>query len=135
VLKLQLPIFDGCFEEFTNPTKPYFNKINLENQAYFSMIIFRIEIVSHKPPDELEEWSEYSWGNKRRKHGLEAQEVYDISKTKYNEGVGSNLEVVEADAAWSESEIITCPRCMIGLIAKVWFRKSTLEYWKFEIEN
>ena len=33
-----------------------------------------------------------------------AQEVYDISKIKYQEGVGSNLEVINADASLKEAQ-------------------------------
>jgi outer membrane protein len=63
-----------------------------------------------------------------------AQEVYDISKIKYNEGVGSNLEVVEADAALIESEINYLSALYDGLIAKVDLEKA-LGILKFEIEN
>ncbi|MHA7128839.1 TolC family protein [Algoriphagus namhaensis] len=48
-----------------------------------------------------------------------AQEVYDITKIKYNEGVGTNLEVVEADAALKEAEINYLSALYDGLIAKV----------------
>ena len=53
-----------------------------------------------------------------------AREVYDISKIKYNEGVGSNLEVVEADAALIEAEINYLTALYDGLVAKVDLEKA-----------
>ena len=55
---------------------------------------------------------------------LLAREVYDISKIKYNEGVGSNLEVVEADAALIEAEINYLTALYDGLVAKVDLEKA-----------
>nr|HAD53212.1 hypothetical protein [Algoriphagus sp.] len=53
-----------------------------------------------------------------------AREVYVISKIKYNEGVGSNLEVVEADAALIEAEINYLTALYDGLVAKVDLEKA-----------
>ncbi len=48
-----------------------------------------------------------------------AQEVYRVAKVKYQEGVGSNLEVVEADAALVQAEINYLGALYDGLISKV----------------
>ena len=53
-----------------------------------------------------------------------AQEVFDIAKIKYNEGVGSNIEVVDADAALKEAEINFLAALYDGLIAKVDLEKA-----------
>jgi len=53
-----------------------------------------------------------------------AREVYDIAKIKYQEGVGSNLEVVEADAALVEAEFNYLSSLYDGLIAKVDLEKA-----------
>jgi outer membrane protein TolC len=45
-------------------------------------------------------------------------------KIKYNEGVGSNLEVVEADAALIEAEINYLSAMYDGLVAKVDLEKA-----------
>lgn len=63
-----------------------------------------------------------------------AQEVFDIAKIKYSEGVGSNLEVVEADAALIEAEINYLSALYDGLIAKVDLERA-LGILKSDINN
>jgi outer membrane protein TolC len=47
-----------------------------------------------------------------------------MAKIKYNEGVGSNFEVVEADASLIEAEINFLAALYDGLIAKVDLEKA-----------
>ena len=63
-----------------------------------------------------------------------AQEVYDIARIKYQEGVGSNLEVVDADAALIEAEINFLAALYDGLISKVNLEKA-LGLLKADLNN
>ena len=53
-----------------------------------------------------------------------ATEVYQIARIKYKEGVGSNLEVVEADAALIQAEINYLGAIYDGLISKINLEKA-----------
>ncbi|MDN3668147.1 TolC family protein [Echinicola jeungdonensis] len=53
-----------------------------------------------------------------------AREVYDIARIKFNEGVGSNLEVVEADADLKEAETNYFGALYDALVAKVDLEKA-----------
>ncbi|MDX5479008.1 MAG: TolC family protein, partial [Cyclobacteriaceae bacterium] len=51
-------------------------------------------------------------------------EVFNMTKIKYSEGVGSNLEVVEADSALKEAETNYFSALYDALIAKVDLEKA-----------
>ncbi len=53
-----------------------------------------------------------------------AEEVYEISRLKYQQGVGSNLEVIEADAAFKQAQTNYYSALYNTLISKVDYQKS-----------
>jgi outer membrane protein TolC len=53
-----------------------------------------------------------------------ATEVYQIARIKYKEGIGSNLEVVNADASLIEAEINYLGALYDGLISKINLEKA-----------
>lgn len=53
-----------------------------------------------------------------------AQEVYDVTKIKYSEGVGSNQEVIDADATYKESQINYYNALYDALISKIDLQKA-----------
>ncbi len=53
-----------------------------------------------------------------------SQEVYDITKEKYQAGVGSNIEVITADADYKEAQTNFFVALYNALIAKVDYKKS-----------
>jgi outer membrane protein TolC len=53
-----------------------------------------------------------------------ATEVYQIARIKYKEGIGSNLEVVEADASLVAAEINYLGALYDGLISKINLEKA-----------
>jgi outer membrane protein len=53
-----------------------------------------------------------------------AEEVFNIARIKFQEGVGSNLEVVDADAALKEAETNYYSALFDALIAKVDLEKA-----------
>jgi len=128
-LNMQIPIFDG----FLKSAKIQRNRIQqdqLENQRLFLDDNISLEIYQARTNLK----NDLNILQVQKENMALAQEVYDISKIKYNEGVGSNLEVVEADAALKESEINYLTALYDGLIAKVDLEKA-LGILKFEIEN
>ncbi len=128
-LSMQIPIFDG----FLKSAKIQRNRVQqdqLENQRLFLDDNIALEIYQARTSLK----NDLNILQVQRENMALAQEVFDISKIKYNEGVGSNLEVVEADAALIESEINYLSALYDGLIAKVDLEKA-LGILKFEIEN
>jgi outer membrane protein TolC len=128
-LNMQIPIFDG----FLKSARIQRNRIQqdqLENQRLFLDDNISLEIYQARTSLK----NDLNILEVQRENRALAQEVYDISKIKYTEGVGSNLEVVEADAALIESEINYLSALYDGLIAKVDLEKA-LGILKYEIEN
>ncbi|PZX55910.1 outer membrane protein TolC [Algoriphagus ratkowskyi] len=116
---MQIPIFDG----FLKSARIQRNRIQLDqlnNQRYFLDDNISLEIFQAKTNLK----NDLNIMNVQKENMALAQEVYDISKIKYNEGVGSNLEVVEADAALIESEINYLGALYDGLISKVDLEKA-----------
>ncbi|MEP0713170.1 TolC family protein [Algoriphagus sp.] len=118
-LSMNIPIFDGLAKS----ARIQRNRIQiqqLENQKFFLNQNIQLEIYQAKQnlANDLEVLAV------QRDNRVLAQEVYDISKIKYNEGVGSNLEVVEADAALIEAEINFLAALYDGLISKVDLEKA-----------
>ncbi|WP_075351992.1 TolC family protein [Algoriphagus marinus] len=128
-VNMQIPIFDG----FLKSSRIQRNRIQqdqLENQRLFLDDNIALEIYQARTSLK----NDLNILAVQKENMALAQEVYDISKIKYNEGVGSNLEVVEADAALIESEINYLSALYDGLIAKVDLEKA-LGILKFEIEK
>ncbi|WP_296705507.1 TolC family protein [Algoriphagus sp.] len=118
-VSMNIPIFDGL----SKSARIQRNRIQLqqlENQKFFLDQNIALEIYQARQilANDLEVLAV-----QRESMDL-AKEVYDIAKIKYNEGVGSNLEVVEADAALIESEINYLGALYDGLISKVDLEKA-----------
>lgn len=94
-----IPIFDGFLKS---------NKIQ-QNRLQVEQIENQMSYVEKSIDLEIEQ-SKISLNSQLetlevQKQNVElAQEVYDISKVKYQEGVGSNLEVIDADASLKEAQ-------------------------------
>lgn len=118
-VNMQIPIFDG----FLKSARIQRNRIQqdqLENQLLFLDDNISLEIYQARTNLK----NDLKILEVQRENMALAQEVYDISKIKYNEGVGSNLEVVDADAALIESEINYLGALYDGLISKVDLEKA-----------
>ena len=53
-----------------------------------------------------------------------SQEVYEVAKIKYNEGVGSNIEVIDADATYKQAQINYYNALYDALISKIDLQKA-----------
>lgn len=96
---LEIPIFDG----FTKRYKIQQNRVQmrqLEVQKEFTLQNIALEKFQAKQ-NLINSLQELEVQRENRDLALE---VFNMAKIKYQEGVGSNLEVVEADATLKESE-------------------------------
>jgi len=53
-----------------------------------------------------------------------AQEIFRVTKIKYEEGVGSNLEVVEAETAYKEAQTNYYSALYDAMVAKIDLQKA-----------
>lgn len=118
-LSLTLPIFDGLYKA----KKIQQNKIKLQQLDYQRQMLensIHMEVNQTRKTltmnlDQLRSQDE----NKKL-----AESVYVQSKIKYQEGVGTNLEVIDADNAFKQSQSNYFNALYDALIAHVEYRKS-----------
>ena len=53
-----------------------------------------------------------------------SEEVYNITKTKYQQGVGSNIEVINADADYKQAQVNFFQALYNALLSKVDYLKA-----------
>lgn len=118
-VSMSVPIFDG----FAKAARIQKNRVQinqLENQRLFLKESFKTELYTAKANLK----NDLSILDVQEENLKLAQEVYQIARIKYNEGIGSNLEVVEADASLIEAEINYLGALYDGLISKVNLEKA-----------
>ena len=59
-----------------------------------------------------------------------SEEVYNVTKTKYEEGVGSNIEVINADADYKQAQTNYFQALYSALVAKVDYEKALGKLYK-----
>lgn len=119
-LRLNVPIFDGLLkanrirrtrlekEKVENQIQNLENSIELELQQ--ARINLQNSLASLKVQEENIEL---------------AREVFRVAKIKYQEGVGSNLEVIEAENAYKTAETNYYNALYEALVARVAYQKAT----------
>jgi outer membrane protein TolC len=128
-VRMEIPIFDGLLKS----ARIQKNRIQLnqiENQKLFLNDNIALEIYQAKTNLK----NDLNILAVQRENRALAEEVFGMAKIKYTEGVGSNFEVVEADAALIEAEINYLGALYDGMIAKVDLEKA-LGILKNTIEN
>lgn len=128
-VRMEIPIFDGLAKS-ARIQKNRLQLNQLENQKIFLDDNIALEIYQARTSLR----NDLNILDVQRENMALAQEVFDMAKIKYNEGVGSNFEVVEADAALIEAEINFLAALYDGLIAKVDLEKA-LGILKTNINN
>lgn len=128
-VSVQIPIFDGLAKS-ARIQKNRHTISQLENQRFYMKDSFTNEVFSAKASLK----NDLNILDVQRENLELAQEVFDIAKIKYQEGVGSNLEVIDADGALTEAEINYLAALYDGLISKVNLEKA-LGLLKADLED
>ncbi|MGM0944365.1 MAG: TolC family protein [Bacteroidota bacterium] len=128
-VSMSIPIFDGLAKS-ARIQKNRIQMQQLENQKYFIQESIKNEVFSAKTNLK----NDLAILQVQEENLELAREVFDMSRIKYTEGVGSNLEVVEADAALIEAEINFLSALYDGLVSKVDLEKA-LGILNTSIEN
>ncbi len=118
-LNMKIPVFDG----FLKKNRIQQNKVQLyqlENQKNFMVENMSLELRRSK----LNLTNSLKSLEVQEENRVLALEVFQMTKIKYEEGVGSNLEVVEADASLKEAESNYFSALYDALIAKVDLEKA-----------
>lgn len=118
-VSMSVPIFDG----FSKASRIQKNRVQinqLENQRQFLKEGFKNELFTARANLR----NDLNILEVQQENLKLAEEVFKITRIKYNEGVGSNLEVVEADASLIEAEINYLGALYDGLISKVNLEKA-----------
>ena len=118
-VSMSVPIFDG-FAKASRIQKNRIQISQLENQRQFLKENFKSELFAAKANLR----NDLNILEVQQENLKLAEEVFKISRIKYNEGIGSNLEVVEADASLIEAEINYLGALYDGLISKVNLEKA-----------
>ena len=118
-VSMSVPIFDG-FGKAARIQKNRVQINQLENQRTFLKESFKNELYVAKANLR----NDLSLLEVQETNLQLATEVYQIARIKYKEGVGSNLEVVEADAALIQAEINYLGAIYDGLISKINLEKA-----------
>jgi outer membrane protein TolC len=118
-LRLSIPIFDGLLKSSQIQQKRA-QLSQLENQKLF--LESNIEVEKFQARTNLE--NNIQALKVQQENRELAMEVFRMAKIKYDEGVGSNLEVVEADSALKDAETNYFSALYDALVAKVDLEKA-----------
>ncbi|MEP7170838.1 MAG: TolC family protein, partial [Bacteroidota bacterium] len=117
---LNIPIFDG-FQKNSRIAQSKLNLKKIENgfKSLEQGITFETQTAKVSLQNSI------SSLQTQKKNRELAEEVSRVSKIKYDQGVGSNLEVVTAETSLKEAEINYYSALFDVLVAKVDYQKAT----------
>jgi len=118
-LSLYIPIFDGLMKsKKIQQNKLKIRQINLQRIMLEKNITLEVTEKKNNLLNSMEQLES------QEKNMNLAQEVYDHTKIKYQEGIGSNLEVIEADNAYKTAQTNYFNALYDALIAKIELEKA-----------
>lgn len=118
-LSLNIPVFDG----FLKNNRIQKNKIQVK-QLEQSMTMAENSIDLEIRQSHINMNSAIENMNAQKENMALAQEVYDVTKIKYEEGIGSNSEVLDADTSLKESQTNYYSALFDALVAKIDLQKA-----------
>ena len=116
---IDLPIFDGLQKHRIAQQKKV--KIEQVNNS-FEQLNNSISLEINETSIRLKNSIEYMYV--QRENMDLSEEVYNVTKTKYQQGVGSNIEVINADAEYKQAQLNFFTALYDALIAKVNHEKA-----------
>ena len=118
-ISLNVPVFDS-FEKKYLVQQEKFRLLKTENQMRDFSRVVNLQVAQSQTTlqnsiDKL----------KFQEENMElAQEIFRVTKIKYEEGVGSNLEVVEAETAYKEAQTNYYSALYDAMVAKIDLQKA-----------
>ena len=118
-LSLTIPVFDG----FIKKQRIQQNKIQLEQvEAQMGLMTKTIDLEIDQSTINLN--SNLDALDVQQQNMELAQDIYNKTQTKYTEGVGSNLEVLDADASLKEAQTNYYNALFDAVIAQIELKKA-----------
>jgi len=118
-VSLTIPIFDG----FIKSNRIQQNRIQLQQiEQQKNMLQKNIDLEIEQAEIDLNASLENL--DVQQKNMELAREIYEITRIKYNEGVGSNLEVMEADADLKEAQTNYYNAMFNAVVAQIELKKA-----------
>ena len=118
-LTLNIPIFDGLMKH--NMVQQRKAKLN---QVYNSYDLLRNSIDLELEQTRVAYTTAVQDLNMQLENMNLSEEVYNITKTKYQQGVGSNIEVINADADYKQAQVNFFQALYNALLSKVDYLKA-----------
>ena len=118
-IRMKIPVFDGLQKHYVNQQKKL-KIIQIENN--FDQMERNMDLQVRDSKVKLDNAIAIL---KSQQENMDiSKEVYEVTKEKYQAGVGSNLEVINADADYKEAQTNFFVALYNALIAKVDYKKS-----------
>lgn len=118
-LSASIPVFDG----FLKSNRIQQNKLQIQ-QVQSQMIYLKKSIDLEIEQSRINLNSQIETLDVQRQNVDLAQDVYNITKVKYQEGVGSNLEVIEADTDLKEAQTNYLNSLYDAIISEIELKKA-----------
>ncbi len=118
-LRLSIPVFDGLRKHYTLQQK----KAKL-SQVYNSYDLLKNSIDLELQQAKVVYTNSVDYMNVQLENMKLSEEVYKVTKAKYQQGVGSNIEVINADADYKEAQTKFFQALYEALVAKVNYDKA-----------
>ena len=125
--RMSIPVFDGFFKHYkVQQTTLKLRQIDQQFEQLENSI--NLEVSTSK----VNYQNSVLNLDAQRENMVLAEEVYNVAKIKYEQGVGSSLEVVDSDTAYKEAQNNYYNALFDALIAKVDFEKATGQLYEHE---
>jgi outer membrane protein len=118
-LRMNIPIFDGLQKRRAVQQK----EAKLD-QVHNSYDLLKNSIDLQIQQTRVAYTNSVDFMNMQRENVSLSEEVYNVTKTKYQQGVGSNIEVINADADYKEAQTNFFTALYSALVAKVDYDKA-----------
>lgn len=118
-LTMNIPIFDGLQKSYIIQQKKIeLQQLNKNQQMLQNTIDLEIMQAKINLNNSIEQL------NTQLENMELAKEVFDITRLKYQEGIGRNLEVVDADAAYKTAQLDYQTALYDALVARIELKKA-----------
>jgi len=118
-LRMKIPIFDGLRKHMTVQQKKA--KLSQLNNS-FDLLKNGIDLEIQQARIAYSNSVDYM--NVQQENVKISEDVYNVTKIKYQQGVGSNIEVITADAAYKEAQTNYFIALYTALLSKVEYNKA-----------
>lgn len=118
-LRLNIPIFDGLQK----------HRAIQQRKAKLDKVMNSYELLKNGIDLEIEQtrveyYNSVDFMNVQLENVKISEEVYNVTKTKYQQGVGSNIEVINADADYKQAQTNFFTALYSALLSKVDYDKA-----------